>query len=89
MTNSHLIDPDDSPVETVGEAATSRQFTAPRQQSDELAAVERAHIVDVLRRQHGNKARTARVLNVNRRSLYRLLERYAIQAAEYSDVLSR
>lgn len=89
MTNSPLIHPQEPPVEIAGDADAVQQLTAPRPQSDELAAVERAHIVDMLRRQHGNKARTARVLNVNRRSLYRLLERYAIRAAEYSDALSR
>jgi DNA-binding NtrC family response regulator len=46
---------------------------------DQLADVQRAHIVDVLRRERGNKARTARALGVNRRSLYRLMEKYHIQ----------
>ena len=89
MTNSPLIRPHDSPLDIAGDAEAVRQLTAPRHQSDELAAVERAHIVYVLRRQHGNKARAARVLNVNRRSLYRLLERYEIRSAEYADGLAR
>ncbi len=46
---------------------------------DQLADVQRAHIVEVLRRERGNKARTARALGVNRRSLYRLMEKYHIQ----------
>jgi transcriptional regulator with PAS, ATPase and Fis domain len=46
---------------------------------DCLADIERAHIVEVLRRERGNKARTARALGVNRRSLYRLLEKYRIE----------
>ncbi|MBA4019960.1 MAG: sigma-54-dependent Fis family transcriptional regulator [Pirellula sp.] len=45
-----------------------------------LAALQRAHILEILQRERGNKARAARVLGVNRRSLYRLLERYAISA---------
>ncbi len=49
-----------------------------------LASMERAHVVDILRRERGNKARTARALGVNRRSLYRLLERYGL-AAEGAD----
>jgi DNA-binding NtrC family response regulator len=44
-----------------------------------LADIERAHIVEVLKRERGNKARTARALGVNRRSLYRLLEKYHIE----------
>ena len=43
-----------------------------------LASLQRAHIVDTLQRERGNKARAARALGVNRRSLYRLLERYGI-----------
>lgn len=46
---------------------------------DALASVERAHIMEVLQREGGNKARTARVLGVNRRSLYRLLEKYDLK----------
>src|SRR5262249_40788562 len=45
----------------------------------QLADVQRAHIVEVLRRERGNKARTARALGVNRRSLYRLMEKYHIE----------
>ncbi len=48
-------------------------------EGDQLADVQRAHIVEVLRRERGNKARTARALGVNRRSLYRLLEKYHIE----------
>ncbi|REJ64830.1 MAG: sigma-54-dependent Fis family transcriptional regulator [Planctomycetota bacterium] len=50
-----------------------------------LATVERAHIVEVLRREKGNKARTARLLGVNRRSLYRLIEKFEITPAEIND----
>lgn len=45
---------------------------------DSLAAIQRAHVVEVLTRERGNKARAARALGVNRRSLYRLLEKYKI-----------
>lgn len=47
-----------------------------------LAAVERQHILDVLRSQRGNKARTAVVLGIHRRKLYRLLDRLQISRAE-------
>ncbi len=42
-----------------------------------LDAVERAHVLDVLRNCQGNKARAARALGIHRRRLYRLLERYS------------
>jgi DNA-binding NtrC family response regulator len=35
----------------------------------------------VLEQEQGNKARTARVLGIHRRKLYRLLDRYGIEYA--------
>ncbi len=51
---------------------------APTADSDHLAEVQRSHLLEILRREQGNKARTARALGINRRSLYRLLEKYGI-----------
>jgi DNA-binding NtrC family response regulator len=48
-------------------------------EEESLAAIQRAHVVEVLARERGNKAKAARALGVNRRSLYRLLEKYNIQ----------
>ncbi len=50
--------------------------------SPRLEDLEKAHIVDILRQQNGNKARTARILGIHRRKLYRLLERYGIATEE-------
>jgi DNA-binding NtrC family response regulator len=47
--------------------------------ADMLSGVERDHIIDVLARAGGNKARAARMLGLDRRSLYRRLEAYAIR----------
>lgn len=49
---------------------------------DSLATIERAHIVEVLQHENGNKARAARKLGVNRRSLYRLIEKFEINTDE-------
>lgn len=46
--------------------------------ADRLDDLQRAHIVAVLERERGNKAKAARVLGIHRRKLYRLLERYGI-----------
>jgi DNA-binding NtrC family response regulator len=55
----------------------------------QLAAIERAHVISVLERNQGNKARAARMLGVTRRSLYRLIEKYGLEeghsASEPSD----
>ncbi len=42
----------------------------------DLATITRAHVLAVLEQHAGNKARAARALGINRRSLYRLLEKY-------------
>ncbi len=46
--------------------------------SDELADIERSKVLEVLRREQGNKTRAARVLGIDRRKLYRLVEKYNI-----------
>jgi DNA-binding NtrC family response regulator len=48
-----------------------------------LDVIERAHIIDVLRQERGNKARTARTLGIHRRKLYRLMERFEIGEEAY------
>ena len=46
----------------------------------DLETINRHHIADTFHRYQGNKARTARALGISRRTLYRLLEKHAIQA---------
>ena len=48
-------------------------------QSDDLSSIERAKIIEVLRRENGNKSRAARTLGIDRRKLYRLVEKYSIE----------
>jgi transcriptional regulator with GAF, ATPase, and Fis domain len=50
--------------------------------TDDLAAIQRSKVVEVLRREAGNKSRAARALVIDRRKLYRLLEKYSIAGAE-------
>jgi DNA-binding NtrC family response regulator len=54
----------------------------PSVNGDRLEDLERAHVVEILTRERGNKARAARALGVNRRSLYRILEKYHITEEE-------
>jgi len=59
-----------------------REAAALAKSEDSLESIERTHIAEVLRREKGNKARAARALGVNRRSLYRLIEKYGLQPIE-------
>lgn len=76
LADDHRIVLHDLPSNIVrGDTADAQ---APGDSDVALATIERAHILDVLRRENGNKARTARVLGINRRSLYRLIEKFNI-----------
>jgi DNA-binding NtrC family response regulator len=46
---------------------------------DDLASLERSHIISVLQKEKGNKAKAARALGIHRRKLYRLIERLQIE----------
>jgi transcriptional regulator with PAS, ATPase and Fis domain len=64
-------------VELVGDEA---EMTMPV--TDDLASIERAKVVEVMRKEHGNKTRAAIALGIDRRKLYRLVEKYSIKPAE-------
>lgn len=66
------------------EVATSRDVDSRpvTLQADDLSSIERAKVVEVLRREKGNKTRAARALGIDRRKLYRLLEKYQILDVE-------
>ena len=81
MADDHLICREDLAPEITTEPASETPGLKIAADGETLSAVERAHIVEVLTREQGNKARTARALGLNRRSLYRLIEKYSIQVA--------
>lgn len=83
MADDNLIRMVDLPPEVTRRAdSSSASSNGP---TDDLASIQRSHIVELLRRENGNKARTARMLGINRRSLYRLLEKYCIAPEELNE----
>jgi len=52
--------------------------------TDDLASIERTKVVEVLRREGGNKTRAANALGIDRRKIYRLVEKYEIKDSELS-----
>jgi DNA-binding NtrC family response regulator len=90
MSDGKCIGRESLPAE-VGAGAGRRKLRAanPRPDGEQLADVQRAYILEILTRERGNKARTARALGVNRRSLYRLLEKYQIELPDDGEVSSQ
>ena len=63
-----------------------RQSRRPRRairDGSEMDEVNRRHVIETYRRHNGNKAKTARELGINRRSLYRMLERFGVEQGEH------
>jgi len=77
MSDDHTVRMTDLPPDVLRQGPTAP--ARDRSQAEDLATIERAHIVEMLRREGGNKARTARALGVTRRTLYRLLEKYDVR----------
>ena len=78
LAENHVITLDDLPTtltDTVPDVASSEGSP------DHLAAVERRHVQEVLRREKGNKVHAAKVLGISRRALYRLIAKYRLDAA--------
>ena len=85
LAEDRTVTVDDLPNEVVATAGAplsgpaSDTKPAHADNGERLDDLQRAHIASVLEREHGNKSRTARVLGIHRRKLYRLLERYGIE----------
>ncbi|NOY42998.1 MAG: AAA domain-containing protein [Planctomycetes bacterium] len=69
--------PENLPPEILRHSQEEAMRTA--REGSNLDTVNRHHISDTFQRFEGNKARTARALGISRRTLYRLLEKYAIE----------
>ncbi len=82
MSDGKRIRLEDLPHEVFAVANAAGTSAAPGTavavETDQLTEVQRAHVLEILHRERGNKARAARALGINRRSLYRLLEKYGI-----------
>jgi DNA-binding NtrC family response regulator len=84
LCDNEMICVKDLPREVV-HVSTSAHEIVDVLTTDDLSAIQRSKVVEVLRREAGNKSKAARALGVDRRKLYRLLEKYSITEAELSN----
>ncbi len=82
LAEGRLITIEDLPLEVV-DSSDSQDIQNRSESVRRLDSMERAHIIEVLKEEQGNKARAARILGIHRRKLYRLLERFEIDETDY------
>jgi DNA-binding NtrC family response regulator len=82
LGDDHRVLLKDLPKAVLDARLTSRGHAEPPVAGDDLATIQRHKIVEVLRREAANKSRAARALGIDRRKLYRLLEKYHITDSE-------
>ena len=75
LADDRIVRVMDLPHEVTSDVAMPTSRT-PRLDVDDLATLERVKIVEILQREKGNKTRTARILGIDRRKLYRLIDKY-------------
>ncbi|MCA9137007.1 MAG: hypothetical protein KDB00_09615, partial [Planctomycetales bacterium] len=81
---SEIADVADSGIAVSGEHAKDNGSASPltrvdsaiKPESLKLDDIAKAHVLHILAKENGNKAKAARVLGIHRRKLYRLLERF-------------
>lgn len=85
MANDYIIRLQDLPREVIEAVPLDSSSRPVERVPDDLDSLQRSKIVDVLKRVAGNKSHAAKTLGIERRKLYRLLEKFQIQDAEYGN----
>ncbi|HSN03680.1 MAG TPA: sigma-54 dependent transcriptional regulator [Nitrospira sp.] len=90
LSHGPLLTPDDLP-ESIrkGTGQSSDVNSLPGREGDEvcltLEEVEKRHLVRVLKETKGNKVKAAKILGIDRRTLYRMAERFGLDLGDEPD----
>ncbi len=86
LSHGPLLTPDDLPAAIHQAGASSEQRAEVPETGDEayltLEEVEKRHLVRVLKETKGNKVKAAKILGIDRRTLYRMAERFGLDLGE-------
>ena len=82
LAENGCVEIEDLPGEIVKPSAETHSISRIPLENQKLEDLERAHVIQMLRKHEGNKAQAARSLGIHRRKLYRLLERFEIRPDE-------
>ena len=90
LSNQAILTPEDLPVEvrdrSMPRASPDRPLDAWKGFDDlpSLEEVKKRYVLHVLDSKQGNISRAAEILEIDRRSLYRMLERYQVAPVRHS-----
>jgi len=89
LSHGPLLTPDDMPAAIRQAASAAGQKTDAGESVDEvcltLEEVEKRHLVRVLKETKGNKVKAAKILGIDRRTLYRMAERFGLDLGDETE----
>jgi two-component system, NtrC family, response regulator AtoC len=89
LSHGPLLTPNDLPAALREPGSQASDKTEVTDQHDEvcltLEEVEKRHLIRVLKETKGNKVKAAKILGIDRRTLYRMAERFGLELGDDSD----
>jgi two-component system, NtrC family, response regulator AtoC len=89
LSHGPLLTPDDLPAALRQPVSQAGDKTEATDQHDEvcltLEEVEKRHLIRVLKETKGNKVKAAKILGIDRRTLYRMAERFGLELGDDPD----
>jgi two-component system, NtrC family, response regulator AtoC len=89
LSHGPLLTPDDLPASLHRTEMPSKDATGTIDHSDEgnltLEEIEKRHLIRVLKETKGNKVKASKILGIDRRTLYRMAERFGLDLGDDAD----